>query len=245
MAERLKVVIGAGRYPEGAAEIGMRGGNEDSKVQAQVLTASILRHSPDTVIINTYGMDKPRMKKHKNPTPFSLVRFMAPKLVDYEGWVLYCDADQVVFRDVQMLIDVKNDDLSERAVYIAKEVRCTGVVLMDASRLTNWDAWEVAARVDSGASQYGRMMRDLNGVGFGSMGDLGNGWNSHDRWNESTKLLHFTNLSTQPWKVPGKHQLEHIWAEQLRRAIEEEFVSDDDLDANCHQILETQKASAT
>lgn len=233
MDDNLTVVIGAGRYPDGAVEINIRGGVEDSLIPSLVMEASIKRHSPDTKVINTYGMDKPFMTSRKNPTPFSLVRFMVPALCDYTGWGLYCDADQVVFEDVQTLMNLAKP--YGPAICVAKEHGCTGVVLMDTGKL-DWDAWAIQKKIDAGAA-YGPMMRDLNGYGFEKMGDLGGVWNSRDIRKPDTKLLHYTNLSIQPWKVPGKHPFEAVWAEQLRLAIDEGFVKEDNLDENCRQIL--------
>lgn len=235
MDDNLTVVIGAGRYQQGAVEIGIRGGVEDSLVPSLVMEASIKRHSPDTKVINTYDMKKPRMSTRKNPTPFSLVRFMVPALCEYTGWGLYCDADQVVFVDVQTAMDVVNAASDPPAIYVAKEHGCTGVILMNNSRL-DWDAWAIQKKIDAGAA-YGPMMRDLNGYGFEKMGDLGGVWNSRDIRKPDTKLLHYTNLSIQPWKVPGKHPFEAVWAEQLKLAIDEGFVKEDNLDENCRQIL--------
>lgn len=241
MDEDLTVVIGAGRYPHGAPEIAIRGGVEDSLVPSLVLEASILRHAPDTKVISTYSMDKPRMKR-KNPTPFSLVRFMVPALCEYRGWAVYCDADQVVFDDIRKILQVvkKNPGPS---IYVAKAHGCTGVILMDTRSLKHWDAWEIVKKIDSGA-QYGPMMRDLNGHGFQNFGDFGEEWNSRDLLAEGTKLLHYTNLSIQPWKFPGKHPLEQIWAGQLRAAIDENFLSVDTLDENCRKILSSYDSPA-
>ena len=236
--EKLTVVIGAGRYPDGAMEIGIRGGVEDSLIPSLVLEASIKRHSPDTKVINTHSMDKPRMTSRKNPTPFSLVRFMVPALCQHKGWALYCDADQLVFDDVQNLMGLAHD--GGPAIYVAKKHGCTGVILMDTSRL-KWDAWEITKKIDAGA-QYGPMMRDLNGYGFANMGNLGEWWNNRDQFDAQTRLLHFTNLSTQPWKVPGIHAFESVWADQLRLTIDEGFVAEDNLNENCRKILETRKA---
>ena len=234
MDDNLTVVIGAGRYPEGAVEIGMGTRDvEDSLIPSLVLEASIKRHSPDTNVISTYSMDKPRMKR-KNPTPFSLVRFMVPALCDYKGWAAYCDADQVVLDDIRkMLLVARNDP--RPAIFVAKAHGCTGVLLMDTSRL-KWDAWEILKKIDQGAP-YGPMMRELNGYGFSNMGELGEEWNTHDRLDVGTKLLHYTNLPIQPWKFPGKHPFEHVWAGQLRAAIDEGFVGADTLDENCRKIL--------
>lgn len=230
----LTVVIGAGRYPDGAVEINIRGGVEDSLVPSVVMEASIKRHSPNTKVINTYDMKKPRMSTRKNPTPFSLVRFMVPALCEYRGWAVYCDADQVVFDDIQKMLDVVRKNPGP-AIFVAKEHGCTGVVLMDTGKL-DWDAWAIQKKIDAGAA-YGPMMRDLNGYGFEKMGDLGGEWNSRDYLTERTKLLHYTNLAIQPWKVPGKHPFETVWAEQLKLAIDEGFVNEDNLDENCRQIL--------
>lgn len=243
MDEQLIVVIGAGRYPKEAPEIKIRDGVEDSLIPSLVLEASIKRYSPRTRVISTYGMERPRLKNYKNPTPFSLVRFMVPKLCDFEGWALYCDADQVVFTDVRELLELKNACDNPPAIWIAKAERCTGVIFMDTSRLRHWDAWDCAARVDSGM-KYGKMMLDLNGHGFDNFGDLGGTWNSRDRHDADTKLLHYTNLSTQPWKFPGQHPLEHIWGRNLVLAVKEGFLRLEGLDDNCRKIYHRAKAQS-
>ena len=244
MYRDLTVVIGAGTYPPGAKEIVIRGGNEDSLVPSLVMEASIKRYWPEARVISTYGMDKPRMNR-KNPTPFSLVRFMVPKLCQDTRWGLYCDADQIVFDDIRKVTQAVSEDKA-KSIYIAKKARCTGVVLMDCSKLKSWDAWEICERLDAGKADYGPMMCDLNGIGFGNMGDFGGEWNSRDIYKEgSTKLLHYTNLSSQPWKFPGKHPLEHVWAKSLSLAIEEGFVNDHQhLNDNCRKILDTLHAKA-
>ncbi len=237
METKLTIVIGAGKYPPGAKEIGIRGGDEDSLVPSLVMEASVKRYWPEARVINTYGMDKPRMNR-KNPTPFSLVRFMVPKLCDFSGWGVYCDADQIVFDDIRKIMDPVRKDLG-KVVYIAKQVRCTGVVLMDASKLKHWDAWDICDRIDGGYP-YGEMMCGLNGIGLPGMGDFGQQWNSHDVYKEGvTKLLHYTNLAIQPWKFPGVHAFEHVWAKSLSLAIEEGFVNDHQhLNDNCRKILD-------
>lgn len=243
----LTVVIGAGRYPEGSTEIGIRGGAEDSLIPSLVMEASIKRHSPDTRVINTYGIDKPWMSSRKNPTPFSLVRFMVPALCGFNGWAVYCDADQVVLDDIRKILDAPEMATHPvPVIYVAKKHGCTGVILMDTSRLKHWDGWEIKEKIDNG-SPYGPMMRDLNGHRFDRFGDFGVKWNSRDatEYTSETKLIHFTNLATQPWKVPGKHALEHIWASQLKAAIDDGFVKEDDLDENCRKILETLHAKST
>lgn len=240
--EELTVVIGAGRFPKGSQDMNRIGGDEDSLIPSLVMEASIKRHSLGTRVINTYHMDKPALSVLRNPTPFSLVRFMVPALCDFKGWAVYCDADQVVFEDIRNIFpEHKNHGPS---IYVAKKHGCTGVILMDTSRLKSWDAMEVRRKVDNGVVKYGPMMRELNGEGFANFGDFGEEWNSRDICTGQTKLLHYTSLSTQPWKVPGKHPLEKIWADQLRLAIDDGFVKEDDLDKNCRKILETLKAAA-
>ena len=231
------IVIGAGRYPKGAKEIGLRGGVEDSLIPSLVLEASIRRYWNDANIINTYEMQKPWMRRHKNPTPFSLVRFMVPALCKFEGWALYCDADQIVFDDVRTMGKSVQQDPGKIA-YVGKVGGCTGVILMDTSKLRYWDAWKVADELDQGKS-YGQTMNALYNIGHSNMGALGAVWNSFDEYHQGvTKLLHFTNLNTQPWKFPGKHPYEYVWAEALQYAIDVGKIEIEMLDSNCRIILE-------
>lgn len=243
MLEITGIVIGAGRYPDGAVEINIRGGHEDSRIPSLVMQASIKRYWPEAPVINTYDLEKPRLTSRKNPTPFSLVRHMVPKLCGFRGWGVYVDADQIVFDDMRkMLRAVQNDPNSPQNVLYRSEANgCTGVVLMNCE-LLNWDAWHVRDKIDSGKLDYSDAQRNMQS--YGKIGDLGIEWNTHDNQYQEgkTKLLHFTNLGTQPWKFPGKHPQERVWAKSLRQAIDEGYLTEDELDQNCRMILRNHEA---
>ncbi len=61
------------------------------------------------------------------------------------------------------------------------------------------------------------------------IGELDSSWNVFDRCDADTKLVHYTNLSTQPWKFSG-HPYEEIWFSYFREAREAGSVSNHDLD---------------
>lgn len=52
------------------------------------------------------------------------------------------------------------------------------------------------------------------------------GWNSFDCYGPSTKLIHFTNLNTQPWRFRS-HPAEELWVAHLHGAYKDNYVTDD------------------
>jgi hypothetical protein len=53
-------------------------------------------------------------------------------------------------------------------------------------------------------------------------------WNVFDRWDEQTKLIHYTNLNKQPWKYPN-HPYGEIWFDYFNQARESGFITENDL----------------
>ena len=60
------------------------------------------------------------------------------------------------------------------------------------------------------------------------IGELDPSWNSFDQADAGTKLIHYTNLSTQPWKHSG-HPFGKLWFSYLNEAREQGLVSDHDI----------------
>jgi hypothetical protein len=54
-------------------------------------------------------------------------------------------------------------------------------------------------------------------------------WNSFDRFEAGTRLIHYTNLRTQPWKFPG-HVHEDIWFRWFDDARKAGLISGQDID---------------
>jgi hypothetical protein len=53
-------------------------------------------------------------------------------------------------------------------------------------------------------------------------------WNVFDRCDEHTKLIHYTNLLSQPWKFPG-HPHGELWFQYFRDALASGGLSDEEV----------------
>lgn len=61
-------------------------------------------------------------------------------------------------------------------------------------------------------------------------------WNNFDRANADTRLIHFTNLRTQPYTHDG-HPLTGLWIKKANAARAAGFVSDDIIEQQKQQVL--------
>ena len=52
------------------------------------------------------------------------------------------------------------------------------------------------------------------------------GWNSLDPHDKNTSLLHYTDMSKQPWRF-ANHPLENFWLGYLKEAVETGFIDKD------------------
>jgi hypothetical protein len=61
------------------------------------------------------------------------------------------------------------------------------------------------------------------------LGPIDPNWNSFDHFDAGTKLIHYTNLRTQPWKFPG-HKHEALWFKYFNEARTAGVISPQDID---------------
>ena len=61
------------------------------------------------------------------------------------------------------------------------------------------------------------------------LGPLDPAWNSFDVHDAGTKLIHYTNLRTQPWKFPG-HVHEDLWFHWFSEARKAGAITNQDID---------------
>jgi hypothetical protein len=136
---------------------------------------------------------------------FSPLRFAAPSLMNFEGLALVTDPDcfgvgdvaELFRRDMQgnAILAVPRPGHNNQPDYIA-----TSVMLLDCAKLKHW--------------QFERELDDLFAHRFdyidwielkredrSTIGFLESGWNSFDRLDSRTKILHTTRRRTQPWKT--------------------------------------------
>lgn len=137
---------------------------------------------------------------------FTPLRFAPPTLMQFQGRALVTDPDCFGVGDVaELLFDQDMEGKAIMAVprpghnddpdYIA-----TSVMLLDCEMLQHWDFEPLLDRLFAHAFDYVEWMQ-LKYEDRSTIGALAPQWNSFDRLEPGTKILHTTKRRTQPWKT--------------------------------------------
>ncbi|MEA2972491.1 MAG: hypothetical protein QOG82_949 [Actinomycetota bacterium] len=232
--------------PAGPAPLRIFIGTDASQVVAhQVLAHSIRRHASIPVEITPMldlPLPVPVNPTHRARVEFTFTRFLIPELCRFEGRALYLDADMLVFGDVAELAAVPFDGAKVLCSYQRvipelwkdkpgyKAGRNVAVMLLDCSRL-DWDAAKIVAGLDEGHYTYEELVYDFCIVGDDGVADtIPPEWNHLEHRDPNTRLLHYTVVRTQPWKVE-KNPLGHLWVAAFAEALEAGAVAPDDVEA--------------
>jgi len=227
LVEPLKIYIGASRRDL----LGVR-----------VLDYSIRKHAsvPVRVIpMVDLPVPSPREPRNRPRTRFSFSRFLIPELSRRRGRAVYLDSDMLVFGDVAELATVPMEGHKVLCTYqdAAPAVwadnpsfhtgRHTAVLVLDCTSL-DWDISQIVADLDAGRWTYEELMSDM-GLQDHEIGTLPQEWNHLERFEPgSTKLLHYTNVPTQPW-ISASNPLEGLWLETFREAVEQGSIAADEV----------------
>jgi hypothetical protein len=134
---------------------------------------------------------------------FTILRFMPPELMNYQGRSLVVDPDVFCVADVGGLLD---RDMSGHAVLARRRVNskpglyASSVMLLDNAKLRHW-------QVEKNFEEMFRFERDyMKWIGLElepgeSIGELESVWNDFDRLTPETRMVHNTKRKTQPWKT--------------------------------------------
>lgn len=207
------------------------GADRSQLAAVAVLEHSIKRHTSRQVrVAPLIDVDLPEPKdlRQGSRTNFSFARFAIPELKGYAGKGIYLDADMLVFRDIGELWDIAFDgaaiviqeDLPDHAVNHrkqgapAKRVKQCSVMLIDCEQ-ARWDVREIVGGLD-GRYTYEELMYELcilpedkvrYAVPFA--------WNSLEHYDSETRLIHYTDMDTQPWGST-ENRLAHLWFDEVR-----------------------------
>lgn len=171
----------------------------------------------------------PRELRNRPRTPFSFQRFLIPELCGYQGRAIYLDADMQLFTDISALWNASMDGYDLLTVREGTEGRKGqfSVVLLDCQRL-QWRIESIVQGMDEGRYTYEQLMYEMcvaSSVGR----TLDPGWNSLEKFEPGqTRLLHYTDMGTQPW-VSLNNPLSHLWVRCLLRAIDAGFIAEEEL----------------
>jgi hypothetical protein len=235
--ERVKVFIGSG---------------EASLLERKTLIHSLRKHTQrdlDIYVMNgthnsievnegePFLAPMPLKIKYRNSTEFSLYRFLIPQLCNYQGKAIYVDSDTVCLTDIGELFDTPLDGvnfLAKKGAYSAYRGGGTwwglSVMLIDCEA-TQFDLEKIFYQIDQGLYKYS----DLLGMSSTflsyhpyTIGELNPNWNVLDFQDQNTKLLHYTNLYTQPWKYRN-HRYGQLWFDYFNEAIAAGYITPEDI----------------
>jgi hypothetical protein len=171
--------------------------------------------------------------KYQNVTEFSNYRFLAPELCGHTGRAICMDSDTIALGDIGDLFDAEmgdHDFLAKPAAYGHDEQWGLSVVLFDCARTrftleTYFD--EIASGLYNYADLHQMRPRFLAHHPF-KIGRLDPHWNEFDRFDKDTKLIHYTDLFTQPWKFRS-HPSGDLWFRYFDEARRAGYVTDRDI----------------
>lgn len=234
--ERIKVFIGSG---------------EASLLERKVAIYSIRKHTKREVDIYVFNGTHNAIElndqepvlapmslkiKYQNITEFSLYRYLIPQLCNYQGKAIYLDSDVLCLADIGELFDTNlngYDFLAKKEAYAHSGTKLWGlsVMLIDCQRCRfNLESYfeEIADGMYSHQDFSCMSPTFLKQHRF-AIGELDPNWNVFDSWDFQTKLIHYTNLYTQPWKA-ANHPHGELWFQYLYEALDQGFVTEADID---------------
>ena len=138
---------------------------------------------------------------------FSPLRRMVPQLMGFQGRALVTDPD--VFAVGGDVLELLEGDMHGKAV-VCRNLPAekgggagqwaTSVLLLDCARLQSWRWDEQIDAMFAGQLDYKRWIQ-LADEPQDTIGELPEIWNSFDKLEPDTRLLHMTERLTQPWKT--------------------------------------------
>ncbi|MBD1823570.1 hypothetical protein H6F51_13865 [Cyanobacteria bacterium FACHB-DQ100] len=175
-------------------------------------------------------------------TAFSLARWAIPEWCNYQGRAIYCDSDQIALQDMTELWNYGLGDSSLAAVPV-KQAKCyqhyiadsmgvflhteetfylASVMLMDCEKI-QWNLSELVELLDRNAFSLPNLM--YLGEQFRqhfnlSVSALPSEWNHLDYADRESKIVHFTDLTSQPWRF-HHNPIAEVWETVFLAAVDD------------------------
>jgi hypothetical protein len=207
------------------------GATDREMLPVKVLEYSIRKHasmSVEVMPLHHSGIAIPLPKNPKNQprTPFSFQRFLIPALTGYHGRAIYLDSDMQLFKDIRLLwaTPFNGADLLTVCPAEASERRPQFSVMILNCETLDWDVDKIVRLLDEDRLSYEQLLYQMALV-KNIRTDIGAEWNALEYFSAGdTALLHFTDMSTQPW-VSRENHLGYLWVGDLIEAIDAKAVS--------------------
>lgn len=231
-----------------AAEVPIRvfiGADSSQALASRVLEYSIRRHTDAPVEVHhmiDLPVPRPASRENWPRTGFSFARFCIPELAGRQGRAIYLDADMLVFGDIRELWSLPFNGASvliqrevahvattlrKRHAPAERKLQCS-VMLLDCARL-DWDIATIVSRMDAGEFDYERLMSGLCIVDDADLAcTVPPEWNSLEHRDAGTRLLHYTDMGTQPW-VSTRNPNADVWYAEVRQMLADGSLAPSDL----------------
>ncbi|HHH40097.1 MAG TPA: hypothetical protein ENK50_11065 [Sedimenticola sp.] len=137
---------------------------------------------------------------------FTLLRFMPPELMDYQGRAVVIDPDVFAVKDVW---DLLSRDMQGKAIMCRMRAgpkgyidhcKASSVMLLDCAKLKHWRVEEQFNEMFEGKRDYQPWVC-LKYEDPETIGMIEEEWNDFDRLTQKTRMIHNTRRRTQPWKA--------------------------------------------
>ncbi len=214
-------------------------GTEASQfIPQRVLQYSIEKHTPGVEVYVRSQIEKPM-----GGTKFGFVRFHLPSMFGFQGKAIYLDADQIVLSNLNELADLLDENhklalvCQPEGYFGQKPVPQrleTSVMVLNCDQLHQWQPETMFRPVvpNNSPLQPGQIhYRDFMWLTWMDKQDIlciDPAWNHFNILKDHTKLLHFSHVSSQPWKHP-RHPLTEFWSHWLVQAMAAGYISRRDL----------------
>ncbi len=215
------------------------GSGEASVIERKVAIHSLEKHTSQNIDVYVFNgthnsvelnqeepflAPMPLKVKYQNSTEFSLYRYLIPQLCNFQGKAVYIDSDVVCLDDILKLFQIElngSDFLAKFDAYpsFGDEFWGLSVMLIDCERC-RFDLELICQEISQGLYSmldFSCMSPHFLRHHSYKIGKLSSHWNSFDLLDEHTKLIHYTNLYTQPWKSVG-HPYGDIWFDYFEDA---------------------------
>lgn len=226
------------------------GSGEASVLERKVLIHSLKKHSKRNLDIRVFNGTHDTLETEGNPphalrlplgikyaniTEFSNYRFLIPHLCGFKGRAIWLDSDMLCLSDIGELFDsdMKGFDLlAKENAYVERTDNEWGlsVSLFNCST-ANFDVSRYFDEIEKNLYTYGdlhQMTPRFLSMHPYKIGPLNPKWNEFDFLDKDTKLIHYTNLFTQPWKYRS-HPYGDIWFKYFQEARDSGYITADDI----------------
>lgn len=206
------------------------GSDKNQYLPSKTLEFSIKSRSSvsvETMMLDDTDVPVPKDVQNRSKTGFSFGRFKIPKVCDYTGHAVYLDADMLVFKDIVGLWRQRRKDMTLQVPAKAPNSQrpLQHSVFIVNCKQAKWNVNEIVSDLDEGKLSYKDLMQNFALTSSQEKDyEIDCGWNSLEHYDPvTTKLLHFTDMPTQPW-ISYRNQNGHLWYRELEKALESGFI---------------------